>query len=65
MSPLVKCGGHVLPAGIPSPDVEGIELCSLLMIHGKRESLPQGPFDSIITMGIIPSKRVNGRSSKR
>ena len=65
MSPLVKFGGNVLSVGIPTADVEGIERYSLLLSHGKRGSLPQGPFDSTITVGIILSQRANGRSSKR
>ena len=61
----VKLGGCVLPALISAPDVQGIELYSLLMRHGERDSLPQEPFDSTLTVGIIPSQRANGRSSKR
>jgi len=48
-------GGHVLLAGIPALDMKGIEPYSLLMSHGERDSFPQGPFDSTLTMGIIPS----------
>ena len=63
MSLLVKLAGHVLPAGIPAPDVEERELYLLLMSHRERDSLPQRP--STLTVGIIPSQRANGRSSKR
>ena len=48
-------GGHVLLAGIPALDMKGIEPYSLLMSHGERDSFPQGPFDSTLTVGIIPS----------
>ena len=61
----VKLGGCVLPDLISAPDVEGIELYSLLMSYGERDILPQEPFDSTLTVGIIPSQRANGRSSKR
>ena len=61
----VKLGGRILPALISSPDVEGIELYSLLMSHGEQDSLPQEPFDSTLTVGIIPSQRANGTSSKK
>ena len=61
----VKLGGHVFPAGIPAPDVEGRQLYSLLMCHRERASIPQRPFDSTLTVSIIPSQRANGRSSKR
>ena len=61
----VKLGGHFLPSGVPAPDVEGRELYSLLMSHRERDSFPQRPFDSTLTVGIIPSQRANGRSSKR
>ena len=33
----VKLGGHVLPAGIPAPDVEWRELYSLLLSHRERD----------------------------
>ena len=59
----VKLAGHILPAGIPAPDVEGRELYSLIMSHRERDSLPQRP--STLTVGIIPNQRANGRSSKR
>ena len=61
----VKLGGHVFPAGIPAPDVVGTELYSLLMTDREKDSLPQRPFDSSLTVGIIPSQGANGRSSKR
>ena len=62
---LVKLGGHVLPAGRLTRDVEGIELYSLPSSHGETDSLPQGPFDPTLTVGILPSQRANGRSSNR
>ena len=65
MSLLVKLGGHVIPAGIPAPDVEERELYSLLMSQRERDSFPQRSFDSTLTVGIILSQRANGRSSKR
>jgi len=65
LSLLVKIEGNVLPAGIPAPDVELREMYLLLMSHRERDSLPQRPFDSSLTVGIIPSQRANGRSSKR
>ena len=34
--------------------MEGIELTSLLMSHGERDSIPHGSFDSTLTVGIIP-----------
>ena len=43
LSLLVKLGGHMLPAGIPGPDVEGRELYSLLLSHRERDSLLQSP----------------------
>ena len=61
----VKLGGCILPALIFAPDVEGIELYSLLMSHRERDNLSQEPFDSTLTVGIIPSQRANGRLSKR
>ena len=61
----VKPGGYVLPSGIPAPDVEGRELYSLLLSHSERDSLPQERLDSTLNVGIIPSQRPNGRSSKR
>ena len=64
MSLLVNLGGHVLPAGIPAPDVEGRELYSLLMSQRERDSVPQRPFDFTLTVGIIPRQSPNGRSSK-
>ena len=65
MSLLVKLGGHVLPALISAADMEGIELYSLLMSHGERDSLPKEPLDSTLLVGIIPSQRAKGRSSKK
>ena len=59
----VKLGGYVFPAGNPAPDAEGRELYSLLMSHRERNGLPQR--HSNLTVGINPSKRGNGRSSKR
>ena len=35
--------------------MDRLEWNSLLMIHGERDSLIQGPFESTITVGIIPS----------
>ena len=35
-------GGHILPAGIPALNMEGIELASLLMSHGEKDSFPMG-----------------------
>ena len=64
MSLLVNLGGHVLPAGIPAPDVEGRELYSLSMSQRERDSVPQRPLDSTLTVGIIPRQSPNGRSSK-
>ena len=58
-------GGHILPAGIPALDMEGIELTSLLMSHGERDSLPQGPFDSTLTVGIIPDWTVKWQVIQR
>ena len=60
-----KLGGRILPALITAPDVEGIELYSLLMSHGERDSLHQEPFDYTLTVGIIPSQRANGTSEKK
>ena len=51
----VKLGGHILPARILTPDVEGIELYSLPMSNRETDSLPQGPFVSTLTVGILPS----------
>ena len=56
-----KLGGRILPALISAPDVEGIELYSLLLSHGEMDSLPQEALDSTLTMGIISSQRANGR----
>ena len=64
-SPLVKLGGHDLSAGIFTLDVEGIELYSLPMSYREMDSITQGPFDSTLTVGILPSQRANGSSSKR
>ena len=44
--------------------MKGIEPYSLLMSHGERDNFPKGPFDSTLTMGIIPIWEENGRSSK-
>ena len=60
-----KLGGRILPALITAPDVEGIELYSLLLSHGETDSLPQEALDSALTMGIISSQRANGGSSTR
>ena len=65
LSFLVKLGGRVLPALSSAPDMEEIEVYSLQMSHGERDSLPQEPLDSTLTVGIIPRQRANGRSSKR
>ena len=52
--PVNHAGGHILPAGLPALDMEGIELTSLLMNHGEKDSFPHGSFDSALTVGIIP-----------
>ena len=65
MSLLVKLGGHILPASISAPDMKRIELYSLLMSHKMRDSLPQEPLDSTLTVGIISRQGANGRSFKR
>ena len=59
-----KLGGRILPASISAPDVEWIELYSLLMSHRERERLPKEPLDSTVTVGIIPRQKANGRSFK-
>ena len=61
----VKLGGHFLPVWIHAPDMEGRGLYWLLISHRERDSLPQRPIDSILTVDIIPSQRANGSSSKR
>ena len=43
LSLLVKLGGHMLPAGIPGPDVEGRELHSFLLSYRERDYIPQSP----------------------
>ena len=65
MSLPVKLGCLFLPALISTPDLEGIELYSLLMSHGEKDSLHQEPIDSTLTVSIIPSQRANGTSSKK
>ena len=65
LSLLVNLGGHIFPAGNFTPDLQAIELSSLLMSHRERDSLPQRPFDSTLTVGILPGRRANGRLSKR
>lgn len=63
MSLLVKlAGGHLLRAGIPALDTEGIEPYSLLMRHRERDSLTQGHFDS--TLGMFALFQAGQQSSK-
>ena len=45
--------------------MEGIELTSLLMSHGETDSFPQGPFDSTLTVGIIPDWTVKWQVIQR
>ena len=60
MSLLVKLGGHVIPAGIPAPDVEVRELYSLLMSQRKRNYVPQRPIDSTLTVSSQARDRMAG-----
>ena len=57
--PVELVGDHILPSGIPARETVRIEPYSLLMVLKERDSLSQSPFDSTLTVGIIPSLRAS------